>query len=242
MAILLGGDGAELLGPDGAVLTDGQDSALSTLDIGATLISQYANSPVITAIIEAFRAASDKSDDIDAFYDYLWNVATAKGYGLDVWGRIVGVTRVLTLPPSGDFGFGEGGYAAFGDGAFYSGLSTLNYPLPDDQFRILIMVKAAANISGASAPRVNAMLTQLFPGVRCYAIDLGSMRAMYTFEAPLTPVQLAVLTQSGAVPRPAGVQLWVLQQEAPHRFGFAEGGFASFGSGTFFGDPVHAGV
>ena len=249
MAYLLGAvgngdvsEGGRLLGEDGAYLTDGA-SDTSSLDPAATVISQYANSPVLRALIDGFHAAADPSPNIDAFYDNVWNIDTATGYGLDVWGRIVGVSRVLTLPPSGDFGFTEDGGAVFGGGAFYSSaLSTNNFELSDDAFRTLILVKAAANIGSATAQNTNALLRALFPGRgRCYAVDLGGMACAYNFEFRLQPFELAVLRQSGALPRPSGVQVFITQIDPTSAFGFAEGGFAPFGSGDFSGGPVHAG-
>src|ERR1700688_4087243 len=117
-----------------------------------TVLSQYANSPALMSLIESFNSAVDPSPNIDAFYDNVWNIQTAKGYGLQVWGRIVGVSNVLEIPGGTPFfGFEEAGTvsaAPFGQGAFYSGTqATQNYTLSDDAFRCLILIKALANIS-----------------------------------------------------------------------------------------------
>jgi hypothetical protein len=81
-----------------------------TFNYWQTILSQYANSPRLTGMIEAFNAAWDQTQNFDNLYDLIWNVLTAQGYGLDVWGRIVGVTRVLSLPSSATYlGFDEAG-------------------------------------------------------------------------------------------------------------------------------------
>jgi hypothetical protein len=241
MAFLLGSDGKFLVGVDGYYLTDGQ-SDLSLLDVNSTIISQYANSPVIRAIIESFSSAADPGAKIDEFYDLIWNLDTAEGYGLDVWGRIVGVSRILSIPAPGNFGFSEGGYDTFGSGVFYSrSTASLNYSLTDDAYLELILIKAAANISGCSAPVINSLMQQLFAGRgRAYCSDVGSMLMLMTFEFELQLVEKAILTQSGAVPRPAGVGVFVQQVFPPGLFGFGEGGFAPFGYGSFSGDPTRA--
>lgn len=208
-----------------------------------TVISQYANSPVTLGLLESFNDAIDPSANIDAFYNLVWNVDTAVGYGLDVWGRIVGVSRVLTVP-SGDYlGFSEAeSWVAFGAGTFYSGPnSTENFILTDVAYRALILIKALANISDCSARTLNTILRQLFPGRgNAYVLDLGNMKMRMVFEFLLEPFEYAILTQSGAFPHPTGVGIEIMQLSLPYRFGFAEAGpysAAPFGQGTFFGGP-----
>jgi hypothetical protein len=65
----------------------------------------------------------------------------------------------------------------------------------------------------------------------------------YVFEFFLTPVEMAIMTQSGALPRPTGVGAAIMQVPVPNVFGFAEAGTASaapFGQGTFFTGPIDA--
>ena len=75
------------------------------IDLEQTILSQYANSPTIVQLVTNLNAYIDPTTNIDAFYDFVWNVDTAKGYGLDVWGRIVGVGRVLEIATVDYFGF-----------------------------------------------------------------------------------------------------------------------------------------
>lgn len=149
--------------------------AIGTMQIGDitpfnpwdAIISQYGNSPRIDNIALAFDAAIDQTRNFDALYDLVWNVATAQGYGLDVWGRIVGIGRVIQVPAQNFFGFEEAlpGSKEWNVGTFYSGGSaTSNYPLADDAFRSLIYAKALTNISNGSIPSINRALMILFPG------------------------------------------------------------------------------
>lgn len=145
-----------------------------------TIISQYANSTVITTLVGQFDAWLDQTQNLDTFYDDIWNVATASGYGLDVWGRIVGVTggRTVNLVTPQYFGFFEQGFtvqpfganagtgtyiAAGGSGPFYSGENIQNsYTMTDSQFRQVIYAKAMYNIMNGSIPAINAILRALF--------------------------------------------------------------------------------
>ncbi len=182
-----------------------------------TVISQYANSPRLMALIQNFDANIDQTQNFDMFYDLIWNVATAQGVGLDIWGRIVGVSRVIQLTATAKyFGFEEAGtgnansypFGPGGIGAFYSGIpNTSNYALSDSAFRILIYAKALSNISDGSIKSINNILATLFPnqGGNAYVVDGENMTMEYVFNWALTPVQLAIVSQTGVLPKPVGV-------------------------------------
>jgi hypothetical protein len=192
-------------------------------NVKRTIVSQYANSPTMRRLIENMDAYIDPRADIDAFYSYVWNVETAQGFGLDIWGRIVGIGRYLQIPAPGMyFGFRGMTDAAtpFGQAPFYGGTNaTDSYALSDDAYRTLILAKALSNISAATAPAMNQLLRNVFPGVRCYVSDLGNMMMRYTFETVLTPLQFAIVTQSGIMLRPAGVYCTMIATALPV-FGF----------------------
>ena len=136
--------------------------------LNETILAQYANSPALRGIIERFNKAADPSALIETFYKNVWNIETATGWGLDVWGRIVGVGRVQKVPSSHFLGFeeaddGSGTTRPFEDGILYAGTSdTSNYALSDDAFRKLIYARAAANISSGSITDINNILMTLF--------------------------------------------------------------------------------
>jgi hypothetical protein len=213
-------------------------------NVEQTILSQYANSPTLAQLIQNMNGYIDPSADIDAFYDLIWNVDTARGKGLDIWGRIVGLEngRKLTIPLSEiNFGFNEAGTdsaAPFDQGTFYDGaVNTQTYVLQDDAFRTLILAKAIANICDGSTRSMNQLLQNLFAGRgRCYVNDLGSMAMRYTFEFFLEPWEEAIVNQSGVLPRPTGVLATTMQIPVPNVFGFAEAGSSSapFDQGVFY--------
>ncbi|AVA33025.1 DUF2612 domain-containing protein [Cupriavidus metallidurans] len=213
-------------------------------NVSQTILSEYANSPTLVQLIQNMDGYIDPSADIDSFYDMIWNIDSAVGKGLDIWGKIVGLEngRKLTIP-SGEinFGFSQAGTASatpFGSGVFYSGeQSTQTYQLGDDAFRTLILVKALANICDGSIQSMNRLLQNLFSSRgRCYVNDLGNMQLRYTFEFYLQPWERAIITQSGALPRPTGVLASILEADLPNVFGFSEAGIGSaapFNQGVF---------
>src|SRR5579859_260338 len=71
-----------------------------------TVISQYANSAIVTQLVQNMNDYLDPRKSLLDFYNLVWNVDTAVEFGLDIWGRIVGVSRVIPIPAAqGSFGF-----------------------------------------------------------------------------------------------------------------------------------------
>jgi len=208
-------------------------------NVEQTIISQYANSATIVQLIQSMNGYIDPATDFAAFYDYVWNVETAQGFGLDILGRIVNIGRQLTIPANIKyFGFNEGiDYLPFDQAPFYNGVPESDvYTLADDAYRTLILMKALLNISNSSAPSINRLLQNMFKGRgRCYVTDVGNMRIRFVFEFALLPYEVAILTKSTAVPRPAAVLAEVMQIDLSTTFGFSEAGDAQpFDSGVFY--------
>lgn len=180
-------------------------------DPAVTVLSQYANSPLLTTLVDDFAQWLDPASRFADFYSLMWNIDTAEGFGLDVWGRILGVTRILQVP-TGDFlGFEQDADAQpFGFGIFYSGSRlTNNVALTDAAYRTLLLAKAALNITDASIPAINSILLNLFGDG--YVRDNLDMTITYVFSVALTPVQTAIVFQSGVLPKPCGVSFTVEQ-------------------------------
>ena len=223
-------------------------------NVGRTIISQYANSPTITALIDAMNSALDTSPLFDKFYNLVWNVDTAVGFGLDIWGRIVGLPngRLLRLGADNQIlGFENDDippdWAPFNQGTFFTGAdASTTFILADDAFRTLILAKALANITATTSKDLNKLLRNLFPNRgRAYVVDrgksntaVGGMAMSYVFEFALTAVEYAILTQSGVLPHPAGVGFNVIVI-IPGQFNFREEGLQAtpFGSGVFYLPP-----
>ena len=188
---------------------------ISPFDFYTTILSQYGNSTILVQLIQNLAQYFDQTQNLDAFYDSCWDILTCVGSALDRWGRVVSIGRVLQLPSSTSYlGFQEAGsWQPFGQAPFYSGAAvTNNYTLSDDTYRLLILAKTLFNACGGSIPAINQILLTLFPGLgNCYCTDGLNLTMTYTFEFILTPVQFAIVVNSGALPRPSGVSVTVLQ-------------------------------
>jgi hypothetical protein len=213
------------------------------IDYRRTIISQYANSPTLIDLVDSMDTWIDPSKDVDAWYDYVWSVDTARGFGLDIWGRIVGIRRVVTVPATPDwFGFaGQPEAKPFNQAPFWAGAApTSNYEFDDVNFRKLILVKAASNIALSTSPAINAMLRSLFDPMsrgRAYVNDLGSMTMRFTFEFALEPAEVAMLTSLELLPRPTGVLATIFQPQV-ESFAFNEAGEGSPFNQAPFGYPA----
>ncbi len=74
---------------------------------------------------------------------------------------------------------------------------------------MLLLAKAALNITDASIPAINAILLNLFGNG--YVIDGQDMTMVYHFTRALTPVEISIVYNSGVLPKPCGVSFTVEQ-------------------------------
>lgn len=189
---------------------------IPSFDVWKTVLSQYANSPILTQLIENIDEYLDQTINFQSFFDLVMNVDTAQGYGLDTWGRIVNVSRTLSVsnPDSSYLGFVEAAPTSqpFNQAPFYSGQQiNSNFILSDTAYRTLIFAKALANICDGSIPAINQILLNLFPNRgNCYVVDGLDMSMAFKFEFVLSAVELAIISQSGALPTSTGVSLTVI--------------------------------
>lgn len=181
-------------------------------NVQQTVLSQYACAPTLNALIEAWNQTLDPTALLETWFSRVWNLETAEGYGLDVWGRIVGVQRVLTITEGSFLGFAEAQDLAqdsFNAAPWYSGTRvTSNYRLSDDAFRQLIQAKALANITDGSVYSLNALLMTLFAGQGdAWVEENGTMSMDYVFNFTPTAVQVSLIQTAGVLTQPAGVQV-----------------------------------
>lgn len=205
-------------------------------NIEKTIISQYAHSPVILDLIHHFNACICPQDKLQEFYHAVWNINTAQDYGLDVWGRIVGVDRDFKVTPKDHYlGFSDG-FLAFNDGIWSVGDgATAVYTLNDDAYRKLIMIKAMKNIIYATAYNINRLLIAMFGDRgRVYFLKIGTMKARYVFQFNLTPTERTIIFQSDILPRPSGVLVDFFEPKAGQYFGFKEANLTPFNNGVFY--------
>ena len=186
---------------------------LVTENIYTTVISQYANSPILMAFVQNFVSYFDQTQNIDNFFDMVFDVATAQGAGLAAIGRIVGVTNLVPIVSNATFtpfGFSQqlsGNNVGNFSNSTWSGYNlTTTFQVSDAAFRVMILAKAALNLTDCSIPNINKILQLLFPNRgACYVVDNGNMTMDYVFNFSTTPVEKSIIANSGVLPRPSGV-------------------------------------
>lgn len=205
----------------------------------ATVQSQYAASPTIVALVQGFADKLLPKPDITLFFREVFDIMSARGWGLDNWGRILGIGRVLEVADDAVFGFQGSGLNPFDQGNFYERGATQAYALTDPAYRELLLIKALANISSADAATLNLLMSRLFPGQNAYVLEVGTMAVRFVFEFFLKPYQRTIFSTPGLLTRGAGVGAEWLEVEPQSTFGFAGSGLQPFDQGTFFqGGPV----
>lgn len=218
--------------------------ALPTFDWRETILAQYATSDRITALVGSFADALDQTENFELFYDKIWNLDTAEGYGLDIWGRIVGVNRVVKVPATGFFGFAEQlpGVLPWGFSQFLSYTPVLGFAeqgnaqgFADGSFALGARYAAVDPNAGGGAFYNGQALTSN------YALsDLQYRRLIYA--------KAAANITNGSIPAINGILLslfpgrgncYVQEGMAATYFGFAESGnTAPFGQAIFYGGQI----
>lgn len=203
-----------------------------------TVQSQYAASPRILALAAQFWQLLDPTPSADLMISKMIDPTTAEGYGLDVWGRIVGIKRAL-IPVSGDYlAFAPPANVTNPDGDTWDNAPfnpvTASGLAPDAVFRVYVFVKAMLNIGNGSLASLNRYFSLLFPNSGIKVIHPGTMVIrVLDYEARLTEADLYALRNIDWVPAGVGWQLW---QGEPVCFGFEGSGLQPFDQAPFMPD------
>ncbi|MDP4023715.1 DUF2612 domain-containing protein [Methylobacterium sp. NEAU 140] len=213
---------------------------LPAFDWRKTILSQYADSDRITGLIETFFQAVDQTANFDAFYDNIWNLPSAQGYGLDCWGRIVGINRVLQVTTVAWFGFSEAlpGSLSFGDARFAGYTPSLGFAEAGDQRSFDEGTFAFRKQFQGVDP--NAGAGPLYPGGQLtsnYRLsDKEYLRMIYAkARANITNGSIPAVNQILISLYPGRGNVYVQEGTPPTFFGFAEAqNTAPFGQAVFY--------
>ncbi|UUR56256.1 hypothetical protein [Xanthomonas phage pXoo2107] len=202
-------------------------------DYARTIMRQYANSATLVALLDSFDQWVDLSKFSADFLTNVWDISTATGFGLDIWGRILGRSRYLLVQQSAgnNFGFNINSnpgtqWKGWSQAPFYNGQSSGNvsYRMTDDAYRQLLLVKAAANIASCDVPSINALMRAMFGSRgKCYiGYDPNNpMHIGYHYEFYPSSVERSII-ESGLFPQPAGTTAQYIYKTLSYSpFGFA---------------------
>lgn len=213
---------------------------------GYTIQSQYAASKKMLALAAQYQEHIDPHVDVDLFYDKMFNIYTAEGFGLDNWGVILQIGRSIPGPYLGPcFGFDGSLLHPFNQYPFVpddSSTQATYITLDDEMYRLILLYKALANISASTADAQNKLLQALldtgignFPRI-AYVLEVDTMVIRWVFEGPLNATQMAVFSVAGTLARGAGVG-WELYAINPQQtFGFDGSGMQPFNQAPFAPD------
>lgn len=195
------------------------------------IISQYSASPRIIAILEGFRSEIEARSGILLFYEMMFNIDTAQGISLDIWGRIINISRTIYDE--------DNGYAL---------------TLSDEAYRTLLLYKALANISDATIPslsRLNEILFESIAGsTKGWVIEIldegktdegafynqRPMHIRWIFNRFFDREELAIFKVAGTFCRGGGVGWGLYAIDPESVFGFDGSELQPFNQGVF--DPV----
>ena len=205
-----------------------------------TVQSQYAASPRILALAAQYWQLLDPTPSADLMISKMIDPSTAEGYGLDVWGRIVGIKRAL-VPVGGEYlAFAPPSSVTNPDGnswdnAPFNPVNSAGYA-SDAIYRVYVYVKAMLNIGNGSLADLNRYFSLLFPGSGIKIIHSGTMIIrVLDFNARLTAADILALRTLDWVPLGVGWQLW---QGTPDCFGFAGSELQPFDQAPFLSETA----
>lgn len=198
-----------------------------------TIQSQYGNSKHIQGILKSFADKISPNEDIKLFFENIFDPRTARGVGLDIWGRIVGAERNIETYSDEFWGLRGQNLKNLNEAPFYHEGVTKIYHLEDEAFRELIFLKAYANISDATMPSIKAIINMLYPGGGT-AIEAGHMKIRVIFlDYEMDPYSFALFKQYSLQCLGAGVGWEYYIIDPQETFGFDGSLMETFDQGIF---------
>ena len=209
---------------------------MSDFNIDAVIQSQYGDSPHIKGVIRGYYDYISPQKDIDLIYDKMINIYTAEGYGLDVWGRIVGISReyVAVDEQYNYLGFDNRPYnmdriETFNNAPFYK-IVNGKIKLEDNAYRTYILIKALINISNVSLNSLNFIFSQLFPDTDIKVLHSNTMTLRLLVIGAMSQAQIGAIKNIEWLPAGVGLQFYHIITPT---FGFRGSGLETFNNGTF---------
>lgn len=181
------------------------------IDLNGCFLWQYESAEKLKKIIQNKQAFLNKN--VKKFWEDwsndVFNIDTANTFGLELWGRLLGVGR-----PS-----------------YVDGGQTVDFT--DDQYRVVIKGRLLLMMSNGSIPSINKYLNYLFPDKPVFAVNYYNMRMSVVFYYTPTAAEMAIITLDGFLPRPAGVKVNYGIVPPDEVFGFDGQELSTFDNGSF---------
>lgn len=164
------------------------------------MISQYANSPILVKLVDGLKSQYNSAKTIEDWFKIIFNLKTASGIGLDVWGEILNQSRSFTYEDNGVVNTVvlQGGQTI--DGITYTDEQIENL------YRTILFLRTISNISGATIPSMNELFQYYFKDRegRVYILEYATMEIRYVFEFYVSKFEKTIFS-SDIMPKPTGV-------------------------------------
>lgn len=164
------------------------------------MIAQYANSPKFVKLVNGLKDQFNNSKTIEDWFNVVYNLKTAAGFGLDIWGVILNQSRLISYDDNGVTEVVLLRGAQTIDGVSYTAEQMEEY------YRLVLFLKSMCYITNATVKSLNDMLQFYFGGNKVYVLEYNPMEIRYVFEVFLTKLEKAIFT-SDVMPKPTGVEV-----------------------------------
>lgn len=165
------------------------------------MLSQYANSPIFVKLTNGINEQLSNAKTMEDWYRLVFNLRTAQGYGLDIWGKILNQGRRFSYLDSNDnvidvYLKGEQTV----EGVHYTATEI------EELYRTVLFFKAFSYVTNCSIKNLNDLLQFFFIDKMVYVYEIGVMEIEVVFRFFLKKLEKAIFT-SELFPKPTGVGL-----------------------------------
>lgn len=199
------------------------------------MLSQYANSPTIVKLVEGIKGELNNAQTIGDWFRLVFNLKTAYGAGLDIWGKILDQSRrfIYTDSENNKFDVYLQGEQTI-DGVHYSAEEI------EEKYRMILFFKSFSYITNSSIKSLNDLLQFYFEDKSVYVYEIDTMVIGVVFRFFVSKLEKAIFA-SDIFPKPTGVGLNFYYIENGQWFGFYDNGhsiieqpFAPFDESPFY--------
>lgn len=158
------------------------------IDLTKHIFWQYNNAPAINSLVNSKQSWYNTNQVVywQEWVKNVLNITSANDYGLSVWGILLGIPRT---------------YLVNGE----------NMSLSTEQYKTVILARLRMLKMRGTVPEINKLLNFIFGKYgKAYVIDNLNMSLTYVFNFQLTDLQLAVIRDTGLLPKPAGVEAQIV--------------------------------
>lgn len=165
------------------------------------MLSQYANSPVFVSLINGLREQISNAETINEWINVVYNLKTASGIGLDLWGLILNQSRLLYYKD--EYGIQRSVYLR---GAQTIGSEDYTEEQIEGYYRMLLFFRAFSYVTNSTLKSFNDLLRFYFEDKKVFVQEIGTMVIELVFRFFPTTLE-KIIFASDLFPKPTGVGL-----------------------------------